>query len=52
MLEQAYLVGLKMYEDNKDKLSPEDIQKLEAMKADQLATLERLRDEFNPQPKA
>ena len=52
MLEQAYMVGLKIYEDNKDKLSPEEIEKLEAMKADQLETLERLRNEFNPKPKA
>ena len=52
MLEQAYLAGLKMYEDNKDKLTPEDVQKIEEMKAEQLALLEKLRLEANPNPQA
>jgi len=43
MLEQAYQVGLKIYEDNKDKLSPEDTAQIEAMKEDQLKQLEALR---------
>ena len=29
MLEQAYEVGLNIYETNKDKLSPEEIEKIE-----------------------
>ena len=33
MLEQAYEVGLSIYEKNKDKLSSEEVEKIEAMKA-------------------
>lgn len=47
MLEQAYQIGLKLYEDNKDKLSPEDAAQIERMRDDQLATLERLKSELN-----
>jgi len=52
MLEQAYEAGLRIYEENKDKLSPEDIVKIEAMKEDQLKTLESLRLEAYPSTKA
>ena len=52
MLEQAYLVGLKIYEDNKDKLSPEDIEAVEKMKEEQLAAIEKLRLEANQNPEA
>ena len=45
MLEQAYETGLRLYETNKDKLSPEQIETIEAMKAKQIEALERLRDE-------
>ena len=55
MLEHAYNVGLKLYEDNKDKLSEEEIAKIESMKAEQLATLEKLKAEIgevNTNPEA
>jgi hypothetical protein len=47
MLEQAYETGLRLYEANKDNLSPEQIDAIEAMKAEQLEALERLRNEVN-----
>lgn len=52
MLEQAYLVGLKIYEDRKSEMSEEDIELIEKLKAEQLALLEKLRNEANPNPEA
>jgi hypothetical protein len=52
MLEQAYEVGLKIYEDNKDKMSPEEIEMIEKLKAEQLSLLEQLRNEVNQNPEA
>jgi hypothetical protein len=52
MLERAYEVGLKIYEDNKDKMSPEEIEMIERLKAEQLHLLERLRNEANKNPEA
>jgi hypothetical protein len=51
MLEQAYETGLRIYEANKDKMSPEEIQQVEAMKAEQLELLEKVRNDINPSPK-
>ena len=48
MLEHAYEVGLNIYETNKDKLSPEEIQKIESMKAEQLTAIEKLKLEAYP----
>lgn len=48
MLEQAYKVGLNIYETNKDKLSPEEIEKIEAMKVEQIAAIEKLKLEAYP----
>lgn len=50
MLEQAYLVGLKIYEDRKSEMSEEDIALIEKLKAEQLALLEKLRNEANTNP--
>lgn len=47
MLEQAYQIGAHLYESNKDKLSPEEIEQIEGMKAEQLATIEKLKNEVN-----
>lgn len=47
MLKQAYEVGLKLYEDNKDTLSPEEVEQIEKMKTEQLAALAKLEEEFN-----
>jgi len=52
MLEQAYEAGLRIYEDNKDKLSPEEIENIEAMKVEQLEMLEKLRLEAHPRTEA
>jgi hypothetical protein len=52
MLEQAYEAGLRIYEENKDKLSPEEIENIEAMKVDQLEMLEKLRLEAHPRTEA
>lgn len=48
MLEQAYEVGLSIYEKNKDKLSSEEVEKIEAMKAEQIAAIEKLKLEAYP----
>lgn len=52
MLEQAYETGLRIYEANKDKMSPEEIKQIEGMKAEQLELLEKVRNDINPSPKA
>lgn len=51
MLEQAYLIGLHLYEEKKSELSQEDIDMIEKLKAEQLELLEQLRLEANPNPK-
>jgi len=48
MIEQAYEVGLNIYETNRDKLSPEEIEKIESMKAEQLTAIEKLKLEAYP----
>jgi hypothetical protein len=48
MLEQAYEVGLSIYEKNKDKLSSEEVEKIEAMKAEQISAIEKLKLEAYP----
>ena len=52
MLEQAYETGLRIYEANKDKMLPEEIEQIEKMKTEQLELLEKVRDEANSSPKA
>ena len=62
MFEQAVAIGEKLFEDNKDKLSPEEIDQLNAMRdenrqlldqvADQIRALEKERDEANKDPQA
>lgn len=52
MFEHAFEVGLRMFEENKDKMSPEEIEVIEKMKADQLDTLERLKREANQDSEA
>lgn len=47
MLEQAYETGLKIYEANKDKMSPEEIEQIEKMKAEQLELLEKVKNEIH-----
>jgi len=48
ILEQNYEAGVRIYEAQKDKLSPEEIEQIEAMKAEQRAALDKLREQINP----
>lgn len=62
MFEQAVAIGEKLYEENKDKLSSEEVEQLEEMRqenqrlleqvADMIRVLEKERDEANPNPQA
>jgi hypothetical protein len=48
ILEQNYEVGVRIYEAQKDKLLPEEVEQIEAMKAEQRAALDKLREQINP----
>lgn len=62
MFEQAVAIGEKLFEDNRDTLSPQEIEQLEAMRAEnngllekvklQLVALEAELDETNKDPQA
>lgn len=43
MLEHMFEIGNKMFEDNKDKLSEEEIEKIEKMRTEQLEALANVR---------
>lgn len=47
MFEQALEVGLKVYEDNKGRLSESDISKIEAQLEENRALIKKLRDELD-----
>lgn len=47
MFENALEFGLKVYEDNKDKLSAEDVSKIEAQLEENRALIKKLRDELD-----
>lgn len=47
MFEQALEVGLQVYENNKEKLSAEDIAKIEAQLEDNKRLIKKLHDELN-----
>jgi hypothetical protein len=52
MFEQNYETGLRMYEQNKDKLTPEQISILEKQLQENKEILDRLRDEAYPRTEA
>lgn len=62
MLRQAFDIGNKLYEDNKEKLSEEEARQIELMRKEQLDVLTKLEaeikemsaalDEVNPNPQA
>lgn len=52
MFEQALEAGLAVYENNKDKLSEEDITKIEAQLEENKQLIEKLRSEINTTIKA
>ena len=52
MLEQNFNIGVQLYENNKDTLSPEEVTQIEALMEDQTSSLERLRLEAHPPAEA
>lgn len=48
MLEQNYEVGVKLYQDQKDTLSPSEIEQIEGMMAEQRAALDKLHEQAYP----
>ena len=52
MLEQNFKIGVQLYENNKEKMSEEEIAKVEAMMVEQKAALERIRLEAYPSTEA
>lgn len=46
MLEQLFETGDRMYQDNKEKLSEEEIAEIEKMRTEQVATLDNVREEI------
>jgi len=52
MLEQNYEVGVKLYQDQKDTLSPSEIEQIEGMMAEQRAALDKLHEQAYPSTQA
>lgn len=50
--EEAYTIGVTLFEENKDKLSEEDRTKIETMRDEQLVTIEKLKIEIDSLTKA
>ena len=50
--ENNFEVGLKMYEENKDKLTPEQDAEMQALMEQNLALIEKLRSEVDSFPEA
>lgn len=48
LFEEALEFGLKVYQDNKDKLTPEDIEKIESELVKNRELVEKLRGEIYP----
>ena len=52
ILEQNYEIGVKLFLDQKDTLSPEEVEKIETMMAEQRAALDKLHEQINPRTEA
>lgn len=52
IFERNFEVGLSLYEAQKDSLSPEEIEAIEAQIAENKAIIQKLKDEANPSPQA
>ena len=52
ILERNYEIGVKMFLDQKDKLSPEEVEQIEAMMTEQRASLDKLHEQINPRTEA
>ena len=48
ILEQNYEIGVKLFLDQKDTLSPEEVEQIETMMAEQRAALDKLHEQINP----
>jgi hypothetical protein len=47
MLEQNYSMGVKLFLDQKENLSPEEVEKIEAMMVEQRKSLDALHEQAN-----
>ena len=52
ILKNNFDIGVKLYLDNKEKMSEDEINQVEGMMAEQKAALERIRLEAYPSPEA
>ena len=52
IFERNFEAGLSLYEAQKDSLSPEEIEAIEAQIAENKAIIQKLKDEANPSPQA
>jgi hypothetical protein len=52
VLEQNYEIGVKLFLDQKDTLSPEEVDQIEKMMAEQRAALDKLHEQVDPRTKA
>jgi len=52
ILEQNFEIGVKMYQDQKDTLAPDEIEQIEKMMAEQRAALDKLHEQAYPTAKA
>jgi hypothetical protein len=52
MLEQNFEAGVQLYQSQKDNLSPEEIEKIEGMMAEQRAALDKLHEQVDTPTKA
>jgi hypothetical protein len=47
MLEQNYEMGVRLFLDQKEKLSPEEVEQIEAMMVEQRQSLDAIREQIN-----
>lgn len=52
ILEQNFEIGVKLYQDQKDKLSPEEVEQIEQMMAEQREALDKLHEQAYPSTEA
>ena len=52
ILEQNYQIGVKLYEAQKDSITPEEVEQIEKMMAEQREALDRLHEQANPPAEA
>lgn len=52
ILEQNYQIGVKLYEAQKDSITPEEVEQIEKMMAEQREALDKLHEQANPPAEA